>query len=107
MSAVVSRSAAAMIFQQLIRGSPLMLAAIARCQTRQRGAQRTSRHDGARSIRNGISQTGRSLENAAKGARHVLCYLRFMSQEDRLFTVLVVAAGIGSTALMIVALFSF
>ena len=47
------------------------------------------------------------MENAAKGARHVLCYLRFIAQEDRLFTVLVVAAGIGSTALMIVALFSF
>jgi hypothetical protein len=30
-----------------------------------------------------------------------------MAQEDRLFTVLVVAAGIGSTALMIVAVFSF
>ena len=84
-----------------------MRAAVARCQTRQRGAQRTSRYDGARSIRNGISQTGRSLENATKGARHVLCYLRFMAQEDRLFTVLVVAAGIGSTALMIVAVFSF
>jgi hypothetical protein len=98
-----------MIFQQLIRGSPLMRAAVTRCLTENapagRAANLSPRWGEVDPKRN--SQTGRSLENAAKGARHVLCYLRFMAQQDRLFTVLVVAAGIRSTALIIVALFSF